>query len=84
MNATEEDTITRVGANMQAAISLSQNAVDEALPQLAAFKPSSKCLVNVNQVRSYCSKKSVLLSAPLGWQPLKPSDSHLLQLQQWL
>lgn len=77
MNAIEDDKIAHLGANMRAAESLLQNALDEARPRLAALKRANKRSVDVDQVISYGSKITASLSAPLGWQPSQPLGNHL-------
>ncbi|KAI0564744.1 Vitamin-D-receptor interacting Mediator subunit 4 [Gracilaria domingensis] len=76
-NSVEDAKIAHLGANLRAAESVMQNALDEAKPRLAAFKRANKRPVDVDEVISYGSKISASLSAPLGWDPSQPLGNSL-------
>lgn len=76
-NAAEDAKIAHLGANLRAAESVLQNALDEARPRLAALKRANKRPVDVDEVISYGSKISSSLSAPAGWDPTQPLGRHL-------
>lgn len=76
-NAVEDAKIAHLGANLRAAESVLQNALDEARPRLAALKRANKRPVDVDEVISYGSKISASLSAPTGWDPTQPLGNHL-------
>ncbi|CAN8066456.1 unnamed protein product [Agarophyton chilense] len=76
-NSVEDAKISHLGANLRAAESVLQNALDEARPRLAAFKRANKRPIDVDEVISYGSKISASLSAPLGWDPTQPLGNSL-------
>lgn len=76
-NAVEDGKIAHLGANLRAAESVLQNALDEARPRLAALKRANKRPVEVDEVISYGSKISASLSAPPRWDPSQPLGNHL-------
>lgn len=76
-NAVEDVKISNLGANLRAAESVLQNALDEAKPKLNALKRANKRPVDVDEVISYGSKISASLSAPPGWEPMAPLGTHL-------
>lgn len=76
-NAVEDAKIAHLGANLRAAESVLQNALDEARPRMAALKRANKRPVDVDEVISYGSKISASLSAPAGWDVSQPLGNYL-------
>lgn len=76
-NAVEDAKIAHLGANLRAAESVLQNALDEARPRMAALKRANKRPVDVDEVISYGSKISASLSAPARWDVSQPLGNYL-------